>query len=1317
MQQSYMKAVRFSNGDFIFEVVYLEGSPNSYDGIARAQLSALAPGRAEFELIDVKVNAAGQMLSGSFRSLSGFAPRPIEANYQQYLNSLNDGNSDQDSTATTNPTDTTTVPVDTTITVDDDVVDVFSDEDGNIIVVNDEGDSTVVGMVGTPVTVTDEDGEEFYVDENGQVTDGGSGGATADGSGGSGGSGTSGNTGSESDDSITLGPLTLQLAVNSDSSGVDSNGLCFYENLTASVDLSMEGGSGLSKDFSIDNTTISYKKDCNSGDIKEITVQWSDESGYSIGKLGLIDVAITALDLTVNENGELSGNISADASLSQDATFRDVFIVQSGVSGSFSFSFSNTNSFNGQFDFAGIENLNVLVKKDDEVLASLNDAQLSSIGEITGTLRKGNAAVSYTTANQATLALNSFEANIRANLSGGFEVLDGSAEFQASNIKGITGSITVGVNMLNNNYASTIRAESFSAFGMDFENLNLNLITDQNFDIQEISGSLEARHPDFNTELDISSFIIRNYELVSFAAAAEISYQGNTLIIQNAQYDGANDILVLDAVAQVNSAGTNAVLQVEDFTIDQAGNISIGDFSGSVTSSANLGPLAVAFTARIGKVNKRSNTPSGYKHYESTASFFLRIRSDDGVEKEVAISEASISMDKVKNQAIYRNVVITWDGDLSTGDIYGFEAAVRSLNLTLDNPNGIRSSNNFEANLSGTVGLEAGLNSDVTITPLITLKSGLDGDFNFNFSGSNSFSGSFDLNGIEGINLALKKGQTEIARLENGSVNSQGLLTGQISGLEGATYSTNGFEVAVGAINLDIEASFQNLTESFRILNGSGDFTIRNIQGVEGELAVGMNYRNNEYQFELDGSNLNLSVATMTISDPQLTFDFNSNFDLTKVQGSLKASHSQFDAAVDINQFEIENGALTKFSGQGNVNYRGFALRIANSTYSQTAGLSVTGDVHIDAAGTSAWLAVEDFTIGNDGTITIREIEGDLSRPPLNVNFTAGLQQSRFRGRFSTSLANFGLDGAIDIGRQNDFSFAYLELATQTDLVLGSTGLKLTEIGGQGGFNYRLQYVPSEQRFTGDPLRGNYVLGLKLGVADVANFVEVTGNPIVQFGNSKLDLTLNGTLKIPRNQPVLESTVNVNYVLPDNTIDANLNTRIQIPRNSGYIFDANAGFNFSLADNQWSVSSTAINGSLLREINFMGNFNLSGTLSSPSSISGTISGRASLNYRRDYSFEVFGATLSAGFGANFNSMLNFSISDSNLSGQASVGVHTSGSLGIEHRLISASITIQGDCTGTISYINGQGNIRGTLMQEIDFTVWSHTVDVDIDRDF
>ena len=227
-----------------------------------------------------------------------------------------------------------------------------------------------------------------------------------------------------------------------------------------------------------------------------------------------------------------------------------------------------------------------------------------------------------------------------------------------------------------------------------------------------------------------------------------------------------------------------------------------------------------------------------------------------------------------------------------------------------------------------------------------------------------------------------------------------------------------------------------------------------------------------------------------------------SSFEIEKIKGSLKAKHKDFDVQLEVPEVLVMDGKLEKFIvNNAQVKYKMFSFNLSNSFYAKQK-LSLTAEVKIDASGTSNMLKVSEFNIDVAGKITVGSIAGAFNKSPMALSFSAKFtnseSQSSFAGSFNGKFTTVDISGACDIGAKDDYTFAYLGLEMGVMKVpLGQSGLQLTRIGGKVGMNYRVNIDGPI-----GPEKGNHLIGLKLGVGDVANLTEVNGEAILQFGNN-----------------------------------------------------------------------------------------------------------------------------------------------------------------------------------------------------------------------
>ncbi|MFY8004409.1 MAG: hypothetical protein ACOVNR_06175, partial [Chitinophagaceae bacterium] len=116
----------------------------------------------------------------------------------------------------------------------------------------------------------------------------------------------------------------------------------------------------------------------------------------------------------------------------------------------------------------------------------------------------------------------------------------------------------------------------------------------RDFEITEISGSLKAKHNQFDVKLAVNEFKVENGILTKFTCAGDVKYKGFSFNLQNGSY--ANNALSITARAEISATGTAAMLAVDKFEVKGDGAISIGKIEGSL----NRAPATVSFSATFG---------------------------------------------------------------------------------------------------------------------------------------------------------------------------------------------------------------------------------------------------------------------------------------------------------------------------------------------------------------------------------------------------------------------------------------------------------------------------------------------------------------------------------------------------------------------------------------------------------------------------------------------------------------------------------------------------------------------------------------------
>lgn len=707
-----------------------------------------------------------------------------------------------------------------------------------------------------------------------------------------------------------------------------------------------------------------------------------------------------------------------------------------------------------------------------------------------------------------------------------------------------------------------------------------------------------------------------------------------------------------------------------------------------VQNGETFGPLTVQFAA---VPDSPSPDGEGYCSY-TIAQAQLTLKMDNPLEnKEAAVQDVRLSYKKHCETGKFKDVTLSWTGEQPLGAVKFIDVSMKAFSLSVSP----------EGNLSGSVTLSATLNQDKDLTGknLMILKQGVNGDFKFNFAGGNSFAGSFDFLGVRDINIHIVKGGATIAKFENGALSSDGALSGTFTAVGGAEYQSNAFKVTMGDLSLGLELS---MAGGFKLLDGSGSVTISEMTGVKGSVKLSLAYHQGNCNATLELAGTSITAFSMTLTDLTLMVNFNSDFDMIEFDGSLKAKHEKFDAAVEVAEFNVKNGELTKFNASGTVKYNQFAFELTSATYAPVK-LTISAKVELNVT-VAMKLMVDQFTIDEDGAITVGKIEGDFEKTPVKVSFKASFQSDRFTGSFKGDFTTIGLEGSVDVGAKETYNFGYFKLTAKVNVPLGNSGLKLTQLGGEMGFNYQLPNTPTQ---------GMYLIGLTIGVADVADFCEVAGNPVIQLGNSTVIMTLNGTIAILKNNTFFSGKMNVNYKIPDNVVWGSVGTTVKIP-GSGFILTTNnVSVSFNIGNNRWSASGSGMGGSMFDGVvNFSNGYvNMRGSLSSPLALSGRLGGKASAAFDYTVNESAGGNTFYGNIRINMNADIQASINQSGLAGSFGAYVTGYGRIMFDTWIWSSSVTVSGWSNANISVSGNSASLSGTMTINLPFSIpfWGNRV--------
>ena len=753
---------------------------------------------------------------------------------------------------------------------------------------------------------------------------------------------------------------------------------------------------------------------------------------------------------------------------------------------------------------------------------------------------------------------------------------------------------------------------------------------------------------------------------------------------------------------------TNAIVTVKitinGVTYQDQGVLSTCECScAPVTNGITAGPLQLNFN-----VNPDNQSPDAgvCKYTANNAGFTLNMNGVGGFNRAVNINNgATVKFGKNCEDGSLTEVSIDWTGDIEipeatvnvpgAGAVTTFKLNVTEMHLSVA----------ANGNLSGTVNVNVTNPVDRDLSGnkgFVMLRQGTNTTITFTFNNTNGFAGTWDWSGVQGIKIDLVKknaGADVVIASFTGNYSAAGLLSGDLNVVLNASYKTSLFKITMKELTLGIELNITNAT--FALKSGSGKVQISEIKTIGGTIDLALTFP------AAGGCNATVQAAgitafTMTLTDFVLNANFNKEFDMTLVNGSLKAKHNQFDVKINVDNFEIENGALKTFVCSGLIKYSNFKFTLENASFAAgpPAELSISAKLEMAATGTAVMIQVSAFKIKEDGTISIGTIAGNLNRAPASITFSATFGTNRFTGTFNGDFAAIGLDGAVDIGAEPTYNFAYLAITVKANVPLGQSGLKLTQIGGKVGYNYFLPNVNA----MGNPQLGAYLAGLKLGVADVGNMCEVTGEVVVAFTSATVDITLVGTVAVLKNNKFFDGNANVTYRIPANTLSGSVGAVLKIP-GSGWAFQSqNLNIGFFFGNNQFSANGNNMGGQMFGgKIQLAnGNFSLSGNLSSVTSVIGNLGGTASCSF--NYSDSWFGGAVSGSIALNMNSNMNVSFDQTGINGTFNVTVNGNGNVTVDTWVYTGTSSASASATGDVGYVGGTLSLTGTATVTLPFSI-------------
>ena len=890
-----------------------------------------------------------------------------------------------------------------------------------------------------------------------------------------------------------------------------------------------------------------------------------------------------------------------------------------------------------------------------------------------------------------------------------WNITSGSINATISDLKNLEGTISSQLTYSGESFSASATSNQLTGFGMNISNLDLTARFSKFFSFESLTGGFSVKHPEFDALVHVNEFEFLPTGLEKINLGGEFHYKEYDVKVQSSTFNKKDKVLEASASVVSGTGKEKSILNVESFKIHTDGQVEMGAISGDFDSGNLFGPLRI--TMEIPKSPGKDD--EGYNIYKDIkGSFLLNLDAENKQVEELAISEALVSFKRHPETGKYKDVKVTWQGDISVGKVGFVNARIKKITLEVDEEGMLSGIITCDALLEENVSLKAYLAENEASDLDLILHKDLEGQVEFHFSGGSDFKGDWKLNKLTNMNGDLKKGGNTIATFRNGHLNESQTLTGKLSAVTNASYKNRHCRVNITDMDMGFAVSLQEGIKSFKITEGRGAILLSEMENVTGQLQLDLEYiQGTHFAAQISQSKKSeITAFSMQLSNLALNPIFDTQFNLISISGSVLANHPKLDSkkGIYIKHFEIKEGRLTSFEGNGAAQYKGFQFDLGNIHYENTSDnqfLKADALVVMKLGKSPQKIEVNKFQINAKGEISVGEVIGEFKKGnTFSLDFKAAFNEDRLAGSFDGKLGPMELGGAIDMGSAKNlgdetYHFGFLSITSSlgpAGVPLGPTGLKLTKIGGRAGINY---YLPDLKSTTGDPREGNYVAGLTTGISDVGNVFNVEGNTMVNINEDNFQLDLTGKMTIPKKPPyVVQGDLEVTYRYPEQTLNGNANMTVMIPPSSGFLLKATPTLVFNFQKQYWMLKGNN-SGQLFNAINFTGLIELKDS-------SGF---RAHLNGIIDYSKEIRiekGATL-FGFGLKADAMIGIScytkaslrFTDDDLASAFRMNVTGKGDLEVSGS-VEYNWSALASGTVDVEYKDRQAKIKGELLIQV-----------------
>jgi len=366
-----------------------------------------------------------------------------------------------------------------------------------------------------------------------------------------------------------FGQIKVVLTESIKSLGSADEDYCSYATNKVRLHLNLKGFFHTPVSYDLEGVMVTWKQKGVGADrtFKDVTIEWNGTAPTR--KFGPIMAKLTGMKLTVTSDGTISGETKFTIYQEEAVSLGGIAELARGTTGTFTYKYTSSRTFEGDYDFGGVSNIVIQLKKKSSVIAEAKGSLTANGDLVNGVLTAKNAATFSTNGFEATLERLIWKFNWRIK-DNDIEFKDGEARIAVKEIKNTKGEVNIDFRLDGTIAEGTAKFTNLVAFGCKIEG-NLAAKVDYEFNVHEISGSnIKAKHSEFDNSFEIIEFKITQGELNVFRFKGLTRYKKVNFNISNASFVKNKGVEITASL----EIGKSSKCEVRDFTISSEGVVS-----------------------------------------------------------------------------------------------------------------------------------------------------------------------------------------------------------------------------------------------------------------------------------------------------------------------------------------------------------------------------------------------------------------------------------------------------------------------------------------------------------------------------------------------------------------------------------------------------------------------------------------------------------------------------------------------------------------------------------------------------------------------